>query len=526
MLKHILILPDGTEVSSGSAGAAVMAVQLSRSVSAETLLSPGAAVAACLQLRLLGDLPLRAGDTLQLLDEHRQPLGLFIAQEPVRSGHIVTVTAYDRLILLDRDVTGLLQTLQFPVGMGELARRTCEFCGLTLKSEDFPNSEFPVPCPTGDGITGRQLLSWIAQAAGCFCRATARGLVELSWYEETDLELGPEQYSVLSGVLRCGGSFDGGVFTCGGAVEQGILTLPPRQYALSGGLRLETAPTVPIDRVQLRQTDGDVGCIYPDRPGENTLVIQGNPLLAAADAQSLQPVAQALYDRFAGISYTPGVLQLPTTEGLEPGQILRVWDKTGAAHRLYVMQLDRSAAGDRVTCTGSYSRDSATVVNNRTYQTLHGRMLQLRTDVEGIRAENSDNRGKLAALRLDIEGISGTVQSQESRLTRLTTLEQTAESLQLTVESLQTEGSTKLKTAMGYTFDDEGLRIARSGGTMENRLDSTGMCVTRSGQPILQADHKGVEAVDVTVRNYLVVGSHARFEDIAGGGTACFWLEG
>lgn len=526
MLRHLIVLPDGTEICSGTAGAAVMAVQLTRAVNEEALLTPGAAVAACLQLSLLGELPLRAGDSLQLRNaQNRQLLGIFIAQEPVRSGRLTKVTAYDRLILLDRQVGGLLQTLPFPMGMGELARRTCEFCGLALASEDFPNSEFSVPRPLGDGITGRQLLRWIAQAAGCFCRATAEGTVELAWYGETDLEVGPEQYSVLSGVLRCGGSYDAGSLACGGTVEAGVLTLPPRRYALSGGLQLETAPTVPIDRVQLRQTDTDVGCIYPDAPGENTLVLQGNPLLAAESAESLLPIAQALYARFAGCSYTPGLLKLPTTEGLEPGQCLRVWDSAGTAHRLFVMQLDRSAAGDTVTCTGSYSRESATVVNNRTYRDLQGRVLQLRTDVEGIRAENRDDRGRLAALTLDVEGISGTVQGQVGQLQRLTSLEQTAQGLALSVQRLETDGSAKLKTAMGYSFDDRGLRIARSGSAMENLLDSTGMRVTRSGQPILQADHRGVEAVDVTVGNYLIVGSHARLEDYPGGRTACFWLE-
>jgi hypothetical protein len=52
------------------------------------------------------------------------------------------------------------------------------------------------------------------------------------------------------------------------------------------------------------------------------------------------------------------------------------------------------------------------------------------------------------------------------------------------------------------------------------------MQVLRSGTPILQADHNGVKATDVTVRNYLILGSHARLENYAGGRTACFYLEG
>ena len=138
----------------------------------------------------------------------------------------------------------------------------------------------------------------------------------------------------------------------------------------------------------------------------------------------------------------------------------------------------------------------------------------------------TDSRGKLSALTLDVEGIRGTVSQQEGLSQRLTTLEQSAQGLRLSVESIQTQGATRLKTAMGYTFDDEGLSIARSGEPMENRLDNTGMQVLRSGTPILQADHRGVNATDVTVRNYLILGDHARIENYAGSRTACFYLEG
>ena len=526
MQQHILVLPDGTEICSGRPGAAVMAVQLTREVNTALLLAPGATAAAMLQVSLLGqDLPLRAGDPLQLLDEERRLIGSFIAQEPVLSGGLMKVTAYDRLILLDRELSGFLKTLTWPITLGDLAGEVCSHCGLELVTPEFPNSEFSVPCPTGDGITGRQLMMWIAQAAGSFCRATPTGAVEFGWYQPASLLVAPEQCRVLGGVLSCGGVWREGLQLFG-QVEEGVLTLLPQQYILSGGLQLESAATVPIDRVQLRQTESDVGVLYPDAPGENTLVIQGNPLLAAADAQMLLPVAETLYQRFSGISYTPGTLKLPTTSGLEPGQLLQVTDGSGKCHTLFVMRLERTAYGDTVTCTGSYNRDSATVVNNRSYETLHGRVLQLRTDVEGIRAENSDSRGKVAQLQLDIEGLRGSVAATEGLTQKLTTLEQTATGLQLSVEQLRTEGAEKLKTAMGYTFDDQGLRIARSGQQMENLLDNNGMRVSRSGEPILQADHTGVVATDVTVRNYLVVGDHARFEDYTAGRTACFWLEG
>ena len=104
-----------------------------------------------------------------------------------------------------------------------------------------------------------------------------------------------------------------------------------------------------------------------------------------------------------------------------------------------------------------------------------------------------------------------------------TTLEQTGERLQLQVQTLTAEGTSRVKTSTGYTFDEDGLKITKQGQQMENLLDNTGMYVKRSGQTILQANSQGV-----TVRNFLIIGDHARLEDYADGTdfkrTACFYL--
>ena len=91
------------------------------------------------------------------------------------------------------------------------------------------------------------------------------------------------------------------------------------------------------------------------------------------------------------------------------------------------------------------------------------------------------------------------------------------------VQTIRESGTQKVTTTSGYTFDDSGMHISKSGQEMENRLDHTGMYVQRSGDVILQANAAGVVAADVSVRNYLVVGEHARFEDYEGG-TGCFYV--
>lgn len=556
MLKNLMVLSDGTEIFSGKTGTALLSVKLTWCVNTEQELMPGAACAAMAEIRILSPDPisLSAGDsfTLYTVDPQgqRQKTGTFLAEQPQRNGNFLQLIAYDRLILTDKDLTSWFLSLDgWPYTLQELAQLVCDRCGLTLAEDVLSQSSLTVRRFAPTHITGRQLLQWIAQAAGCFCRADPDGVVTFQWYTPGEIALGPVPITGVSAVYapeqltlqlpQAQISFSEGCLSVEGTgfsaeAEEGCLHLSGQlvqQYCFQNGTTLENYTTAPIEKVQLQQTAEDVGTVYPDIPEEvNCFRITGNPLLQADDAQTLLPVAQALYTQLHPVTYTPCNLQLPVTPGLQAGQMLTLRDTAGNTHRVLVMKLVRSASGDAVTCTGSARRESSSAVNHSGMQSLSGKLLNLRTDVDGIKAENANNAGKLSRMELDIDGIRGQVSAQSATANgiqqRLTQVEQTAEGILLSVEKIQTEGTGKIKTSMGYTFDDNGLQIFREGQQMKNLLDNTGMYVTRSGQTILQANDRGVEAADVTVRNYLIVGTHARFEDYAPGRTACFYLEG
>lgn len=136
--------------------------------------------------------------------------------------------------------------------------------------------------------------------------------------------------------------------------------------------------------------------------------------------------------------------------------------------------------------------------------------------------------GKYTAVSLDVDGINAQVASQNSDIDGLrgqvSTLQQTADGVSIQLKNIVDNGVDKVTTKTGYTFNDDGLRITKSGQEIENLLDNTGMYVTRSGETILQANNAGVVATDVTVRNYLIIGTHARFEDYDSTRTACFYI--
>lgn len=504
MEQYQIHMANGQWLRAGAAERCAIAdVQLTQCVNTETELMPGGVGSTMLEVTVLDPenlLRIGAGARLELYREE-EPVGVFFAEKPERSttGHY-RVTAYDAVSKLDRDLGQWLFDLPgWPYTLQELAKLVCRQCGVTLDNEVMINRDYPVGAFSGAGITGRQLMRWIGQLGGCFCRATVRGSLEFAWYTPTGLCLRPT----------------GDDFYYRDGLSDGDYT------------------THPIEKVQLQLTNQDVGAVYPDETGEkNTLRITGNHLLGNSGVAAMEEAARQLYQHFAGITYTPCTVRCSARCGVQAGDVITVEDRNGVLRQVYVMHCVVRSGMATLRCTGSARRDSSGAVNTARYEGLSGKVLNLQADIDGLRIENADAKGNLAALSLSLDGIRTQVLQNktdgENLKAMCTTLQQTEEKLQLQVQTLVGEGAQKVKTSTGYTFDEEGLKIAKQGQEMENLLDNTGMYVRRSGQVILQANSDGVVATDVTVGNYLVIGQHARIEDYSDGldweRTACFYL--
>jgi hypothetical protein len=224
--------------------------------------------------------------------------------------------------------------------------------------------------------------------------------------------------------------------------------------------------------------------------------------------------------------------RLPLLSGFRAYAVSTLVNVVKGISEHYVIEVNGERIDGRQTliCTGSADRESISAVNELTLQSLQGKVLHLKTDIDGLHLENKDAQGRLAALQLTVDGLDSQVHRQtatEKDLQfQLTALQQTADAVQLSVQRIRQAGVSKVRTATDYTFDEQGLKIARAGQQMENLLDNTGMYVRRGGEVILQASAQGVKAVDVKVNNYLMIGDSARFEDYAGGRTACFYTGG
>ncbi len=135
----------------------------------------------------------------------------------------------------------------------------------------------------------------------------------------------------------------------------------------------------------------------------------------------------------------------------------------------------------------------------------------------------------VAMARTEIqEEIDGRV----SEISRNVELKMDSNSVNIAIEKAMQEGVNRVYTKTGYSFDENGLNVSKSGSEVSNRIDNTGMYVRKSGNDVLIANADGVKATDLHANTYLIIGEaegRSRFEDYTPNGekrTACFWIGG
>ena len=387
MVKNILVLDDGTEIAAGTVGQnAILSLICTETVSKTTDLCPGAACSNKLEITIWvepgTDLPITSGTRLTHYREtsgHRTLAGTYWAVKPTsQTRNTYKVYAYDAVSRLDSVQSTWLRSIQdqFPMTLWKFAGLVAQRCGVTIANSSLPrNGTYLVQAFYADNLTGRQLLAWVAEASCTFLRATADGKIELAWYTDyTSQSIGPTVY------IRDGLSHD----------------------------KFQTAPVV---KVQIRQSDDDVGVLYPsDESGSNALVIQGNLLLTSATAEALKPVAQAIFETMQGVTYTPLKVTVPADFPLPaPGNIVSVTDARGNVLSSYIMT--RKISGQQVTLesTGNATRDGTAAVNEQSYKNLTGKMLEIKTSVDGLEVKASDLTGKYTDLKATVDGLSSEV---------------------------------------------------------------------------------------------------------------------
>lgn len=323
---------DGTVIRAGEQNN-IRSCNVTRMVNDGTELRIGSVCCAALEAVVQMEDTLRAGETVQLWSG-QELLGTFVLERPTRTGEVVyRLTGFDYVSRLDRDLSLWLEGLNgWPYGLLEFAGMVCDQCGLELGTQQIPNEDMPVRQFLKKGVTGRQIMSWIAELACRFCYADAEGKICFGWYRDRGVKITP------------GGD----------------------RFYFNGGLRYEDYTVSAIDGVRLRLADAPGGALWPEGEAENPYILSSNPIALAQVDEALEQRLGVIQAELAALpAYRTGSVEILAGTDIVPGDVVTVEDRRGTVFSLPVMS--QRIRGHRMIleCTGSERRDSTTAANNK-----------------------------------------------------------------------------------------------------------------------------------------------------------------
>nr|DAN47621.1 MAG TPA: 43 kDa tail protein [Caudoviricetes sp.] len=395
MLKNLIVKSDGTEIDSSL----ILSCTLTQTLNSGQEFTIGSACTDEIEVEYLAqdDNLIAKGDVLTLYwvndSGTKTKVGIYYCEKPNYQGlmreisgtsTVYKVVAYDTMSKLDADFSGWLRAnqAQFPKTIWQLVQLACQRAGVTLASSSLPiNGSYSVQAFYADDLTCRQIISWAAEAAGCYAHMNADGKLQFLTYTDkrSTAKITPDGASNSTAY-----------------------------YADS--LSYEDYTVKAIEKVQIRQSDSDVGVIYPDSTtATNTYAVQGNLLLTTGTEANLKSVVQNLYNVLKNVTYTPCKVSVPSSSGLACGQIVHIKDARGREFDTYLMSATISSGKASFESVGSASRESSSAVNSQSYKNLTGKMLEIKTSVDGLEVKASDLTGKYTDLKATVDGLSSEV---------------------------------------------------------------------------------------------------------------------
>lgn len=140
----------------------------------------------------------------------------------------------------------------------------------------------------------------------------------------------------------------------------------------------------------------------------------------------------------------------------------------------------------------------------------------LRTDQ--INLNVSETQKKVDANTREIEELKKSVSLK---------LDEDAVSILIQKEMKEQGAVDSVTTKTGFVFDEDGLTISKTDSDVSTKIDEDGLVITQNGTEMLTVHNQGVDAINLTARQYLIIGKYSRFQDYEITGrqrTGCFWI--
>ena len=281
------------------------------------------------------------------------PLGVFISEKPDKlKTTIISLSAHDRMVMFDKDADSFLLSLSYPITLKGVFIALCGYVGVPYVDSDFPNADkvFDTALIDAQGVTCREVLQWIAEAASSFARINRAGACELAWFEETNV-----------------------TFT------------KTTQRADYFNVAIAEYSVAQIDKLQVAGSETDIGVIVGT--GTNGYHIVDNPFLYGYTDAQIRPYAEAIYNRLSAFPvYVPVEMDAVGDWAIDVGDIITVQTDDGNIS-MPVFRIDLTWNGSpriQYVNSGAPSRPVMSAENRRKIQAGKA-MYEIEQTVEGLK---------------------------------------------------------------------------------------------------------------------------------------------
>ena len=231
---------------------------------------------------------------------------------------------------------------------------------------------------------------------------------------------------------------------------------------------------------------------------------------------------------------------------LEPGDKIDLVTKDNATVHSYLLNDTLSYDGTLSEKTSwSYTNENETESNPSSLgdvlKQTYAKVDKVNKEITLMASEVDANAEAISSIKVNTDSIAASVTSIEQAtneslatlnneigtLTNRVDASITPEDVQLQITQELENGATKVTTTTGFTFNDEGLTVEKTGSEMKTQITEDGMSVYRNNDEVLTANNTGVVAYNLHSRTFLIIGQSSRLEDYERNGkmrTGCFWI--
>lgn len=243
------------------------------------------------------------------IGDYKMAYGIYVVDSVVKQAdrRKRKIMAYDRMIKFDVDVSDWYHAM-YPTDdtthtIQKLRDSLCEHIGVPQQQTVLINDEMVVgKTISPESLCGRDVLKAICEINGVFGHFDRTGMLTYISLQDTGLYPSDTLYPGDDLYPQSG-------WAAAEELEY-YRSITYEDYLIDG-----------IDRVQVRQEDGDIGAVVGS--GSNAYIVEGNFLAYGLGSADLTKLAWSIYDSIAGKTYRPAKIVSYAMPWIEVGDGLR-----------------------------------------------------------------------------------------------------------------------------------------------------------------------------------------------------------